>query len=201
MAIKGVAKGIHRRLALTALAAALGWGGNAVAASSLPTDCDRSAKSFLSSSAHDAELTISAVDLSDTDTQIGSKRKLDNAGAEDASLAPLLYLAPRVESILDDVFESESERLDVLEATETSLMPIADRTESTRSASDDAAVPSQERLDAPPSLCCEFNERCTAPIFDRARRSLPLSGSANCRFPNSSHRGYPRLRERRVRPG
>ncbi len=117
-----------RRLAVAAALLACTWTATAFGASSLHTDCDhRAAKDFLSPSAPKDELSVSVVDLTDDDSAIGLERSIDEGADAEGSIAPLLYLAPRVESILDDVFHEGSDKTDSAAAAQkTSLAPMAD---------------------------------------------------------------------------
>ena len=143
-----------RRLAVAAALLACTWTATAFGASSLHTDCDhRAAKDFLSPSAANDELSVSVVDLTDDDSDIGLERSIDQAANAEESIAPLLYLAPRVESILDDVFHEGSDKTDnAASAQKTSLAPMAD----TGDKVDESAVPQspdvENALEVQPAL-------------------------------------------------
>ncbi len=111
-------------------------GSSAVALGANSVDCDRSARDLSSSD----ELVVTVVDLTDGETNIGIERSLDAASADDESIAPHLYLTPRIASILDDVFEEESATSD--ESTDAAMTPIADR-------SDEASKTAQPDTDDP----------------------------------------------------
>ena len=66
------------------------------------------------------------VDLTDDDSAIGLERPIEEAFNAEEAIAPLLYLAPRVESILDDVFHEGSDKSDLGAAQKTSHAPMAD---------------------------------------------------------------------------
>lgn len=113
------------RFALALLACS--WGATAFGASSLNIDCDRSANGYLSRSAASDELSVSMVDLTADDSTVGLERSIDDAVDADESIAPLLYLAPRVASILDDVFDEDKSAAGPIPATQKpSVAPMAD---------------------------------------------------------------------------
>ena len=108
--------------------------GTALAASSLSLDCHGKKKDFMAEPAPTSELSVNVVDLTDTETNLEQA-----AEGDDESLAPLLYLAPRVASILDDVFEGDEEDTAVTEPA--TMAPMAE-------SSDDAAPVTTEADDA-----------------------------------------------------
>lgn len=106
--------------------------GTALAASSLSLDCHGKKKDFMAEPASASELSVNVVDLTDTEANLEQA-----AEGDDESLAPLLYLAPRVASILDDVFEGEEDTAVTEPAT---MAPMAE-------SSDDAAAVTTEADD------------------------------------------------------
>ncbi len=90
---------------LTVAVALIALSGGALAASSFGVDCDRSGADLLTTTESAAdELSVSVVDLTDDESAIGINTTLDDAADADSSAAPLLFLAPRVASIVEDVF-------------------------------------------------------------------------------------------------
>ena len=92
---QSAAKALLRSLALLSLAC----GGTATAAPCADSDCDLGRVEGLLN-----PLTVRPVDLADT---APPDEAVIPAGATE-SLAPLLFLAPRVTSILEDVFEADA---------------------------------------------------------------------------------------------
>ena len=120
--------------------------GTALAASSLNLDC-AGKNHFMEHSAHAdelsaSELSVNVVDLTDTDSNVSLAE--EGPDGSDESLAPLLYLAPRVASILEDVFDAEE---DAVEAP-TTLAPMAERSD------EDAPVvtETEDTLEVQPAL-------------------------------------------------
>lgn len=136
------------RLTLAVLAA--GFSGSALAATNANIDCGRDS-SFIDDNAT-TELSVNVVDLSKVKGETDFERPRDaSEDADDTSLAPLLYLAPRVESILDDVFDENAvEELDAAASTdaESSMAPIA---ESAQPSAEEPKAEVQE-LDIAPAL-------------------------------------------------
>ncbi len=138
------------RLALAAFAA--GFAGSALAATNANIDCGRDS-SFIND-AETTELSVNVVDLSQVKGEADFERPRDVAtNADDTSLAPLLYLAPRVESILDDVFDENA--VEELEAaasndveSESSIAPVA---ESAQPSAEEPKADGQE-LDVAPAI-------------------------------------------------
>lgn len=137
------------RTALATLIVGLGLSSSALGATAVPVQCERN-PSFFDKTMDDGELTVSTVDLSQSETQADFNRVADERRGEeaDAKLAPLLYLAPRVESILEDVFtepepaeESESEAKDA-------IAPVAESSP----AQEDLKSEGQAPLDVEPAL-------------------------------------------------
>ena len=137
------------RLALAAFAA--GFAGSALAATNANIDCGRDS-SFINDT-ETTELSVQVVDLSKVKGEADFERPRVADDADDTSLAPLLYLAPRVESILDDVFDENA--VEELEAaaseeveSESSMAPIAD---SAQPSAEEPNVDVQE-LDVAPAI-------------------------------------------------
>lgn len=117
------------RFVIGTVALSLGWSAVALGASTMGVDCDHSGADFLDPGTESHDLAISAVDLtSDKNTVIITAAPSDSAPDSNTG-APLLFLTPRVESIVDDVFHADN--IDVLanEAkaeTGTTMTPLAE---------------------------------------------------------------------------
>lgn len=139
----------HRRpySAVWVLIAGCALCASASAASNLPIECDET-DDLRAVAASDA-LTVSVVDLGESigaglDDGIGNgdaDDTLDSLTANtDESLAPQLYLGPRVASILDSVFDEESDSgLLNDNSNRQSIAPVAE----TR---DDVAIPASDPI-------------------------------------------------------
>lgn len=114
----------HQCRNLAALAFLLGCtiSAGAMAASSLQPDS--ADLQDLLSAPSSGTLSVNVVDLSSGDAEVELERD-----SPDETLAPLLYLAPRVASILEDVFDAEQVVADDIQ--ETTVAPMAESTEDT----------------------------------------------------------------------
>ena len=149
MAAKSLATTVYRFALHLAGLVALGLSGAALAATHPPTYCEKNPAFFDHKS--DRELTVSKVDLGKNDVKAFNDSDEEQQAKTDAALAPLLYLSPRVESILDDVFDSEQS--DAPPETETtadgSVAPVAD----TSASGNDEVVPEEpQEVDVRPVL-------------------------------------------------
>ncbi len=148
MVAKSLATTFPRCVLAAAAVVTLAMSGIATAATNAPTYCESNPAFFDQQS--DSELTVSKVDLGKNDVKNFNDSDEEQQAKTDAALAPLLYLAPRVESILDDVFENQQS--DVNEAEKTvngSIAPVAD----TSAPSADDVVPEEpQEVDVQPVL-------------------------------------------------
>ena len=135
---KGILHG-SRRMAATVML----LGSSAVALGASSVDCDRSTRDLSSND----ELAVTVVDLTDGETNIGIERSLDAASADDESIAPHLYLTPRIASILDDVFQEESATSD--QSTDAAMTPIAGSDEASKAPQPDTDDPT---VDVQPAI-------------------------------------------------
>ena len=149
MVAKSLATTVLRFLLSAAALVALGLSGLAAAATHPPTYCESNPAFFDQQT--DGELTVSKVDLGKNDVKDFNDSDEEQQAKTDAALAPLLYLAPRVESILDDVFEDDQSDTSA-EAEKTvngSIAPVAD----TSAPSNDEVVPAEpQEVDIRPVL-------------------------------------------------
>ena len=108
-----------------ALILSLGLNAAAFGASNMGDECDH--KSFMRPAADTDELALSVVDLTNTKDEAAISAPPESV-SDEASPAPLLFLTPRVESIVDDVFaEGVNQLTEDSEADAPSGMtPLAD---------------------------------------------------------------------------
>lgn len=150
MAARSLARHLPR-LALATLVVGLGGTGSALGATTGPVPCERN-PAFFDKTIDDRDLTVAPVDLSKSETVADFERAADQKRTSaDASLAPLLYLAPRVESILDDVFDQESDAAETAEAVEESGQSVAPIADSSTPNADELSTEAQP-LDVEPAL-------------------------------------------------
>ena len=103
------AEGIRRQpagiggVAVLAVFLGVGWSAAALGASTIGVDCE-SATDPLSAEVPDDGLSVSVVDLTDVDSSTGISAPLDDSRSAGQSAAPLLFLGPRVATIVEDVF-------------------------------------------------------------------------------------------------
>jgi len=123
-------------LAATLLLSA-GWITTALGATSSLVECDRIARDLTSLDVAVAALSVDLVDLVTTELKPGSFESVETESDTTDAMAPLLYLTPRVATMLRDVFEpaAESQPLDSGKDLQTS--PVAESFEETRSANTD----------------------------------------------------------------
>ena len=118
-----------RRLTVVALLIGCGWSAMALGANGFDINCDGKAKDFLDDAAPADELAISSVDLANGD---GMDRLPGDADLDDTP-APMLFLGPRVASILKDVFADDTVRADTAtDATavrKAPMPPLADHSD------------------------------------------------------------------------
>ena len=120
-----------------ALAATLvlsaGWSTTALGASSSLVPCDQVARDLTSLDVAVETLSVDLVDHVTTEPRPGSFESTEANSDTTDTMAPLLYLAPRVATILRDVFEgaAENEPLDSNEDRQTS--PVAESIDETSS--------------------------------------------------------------------
>lgn len=120
-------RGGIRRLVVAGVVLGCSWTAAAFGASTLGVDCDQDGNEFLSRNIPAEKISVSVVDLTADESVVGIERSLDEVGGSDESIAPLLYLAPRVASILEDVFDEDSANTDPTATTRSSsVSPLAD---------------------------------------------------------------------------
>ena len=105
---------------LLMLAAALMLNATAHAASTSAYPCDQVGRDLQSLEVPVGELTLAEVDHVPTDPAA-----IDEQSAITDSVAPILYLTPRVTNIVDDVFRTTSEKLSQETPQNPSSSPLA----------------------------------------------------------------------------
>jgi hypothetical protein len=121
-----------------ALAATLvlstGWSTVALGATSSLVPCDQVARNLTSLDVAVAALSVDLVDHVTTEPKPGSFASIETNSDTTDTRAPLLFLAPRVATMLRDVFEpaAANQPLDSDEDLQTS--PVAESNDETRSA-------------------------------------------------------------------
>jgi hypothetical protein len=127
---RGFTKAGYLALAATLMLSA-GWSTTALGATSALVRCDQVARDLTSLEVTVAALSVDLVDHVVTELDPGS---FEPESDTTDSMAPLLYLTPRVATILRDVFApaAENRALDGKEEVQTS--PLADSDDKTRSA-------------------------------------------------------------------
>lgn len=110
------------------LVLSVGWSSTALGATSSLVPCDQVARDLTSLDVAVDALSVNLVDHVTTELEPGSFETESDATD---TLAPLLYLTPRVATILRDVFApaTENQALDVEEEIQTS--PLADSDDET----------------------------------------------------------------------
>ena len=116
------------------LALSAGWTTAALGATSSLVPCDQVARDLTSLDVTVAALSVDLVDHVTTEPKPGSFESIDANSDTTDTMAPLLYLTPRVASILRDVFEPATaiQPLDSDEDLQTS--PVAESVDESRSA-------------------------------------------------------------------
>jgi hypothetical protein len=119
-------------LAATAVLSA-GWSTTALGATSSLVPCDQVARDLTSLNVAVETLSVDLVDHVITEPKPGSFESIETNSDTTDTMAPLLYLTPRVATILRDVFEpaAVNQTLDSDEELQTS--PVAESIEETRS--------------------------------------------------------------------
>jgi hypothetical protein len=117
-------------ISTVALAAILalfgGWGSSALGATTCTTDCDAATNDLERLEVAVETLSVSPLDLAGIEGEIPGA---DSAGAvfmsSDAA-APFLYLAPRVASLLREIFDATGEEISQGDFREVTTSPIAE---------------------------------------------------------------------------
>lgn len=118
--------------ALTAmLMLSAGWSSTALGATSALVRCDQVARDLTSLEVNVEALSVDLVDHVVTELDPGS---FESESDSTDSMAPLLYLTPRVATILRDVFAPAAENQAVDGKEEVQTSPLADSDDKTRSA-------------------------------------------------------------------
>ena len=125
-----------------ALVLGLGLNGAAFGASNMGADCDHSARGFMRPTTDPSELSLSVVDLTDSEEKTVISAPSESVSDYGDSAAPLLFLTPRVESIVDDVFADGVNNLSEESEADNpaSMTPLAESV-------DDTIAPPAESID------------------------------------------------------
>lgn len=106
---RGFATTISRAASLTGIfVLGFAWSVAANGAANSVTDCDNEFATLENFGTPAVELLINLVDLPDDDTDLGRPKPTEASEPTDRSTIPYLYLTPRVESILSDVFDNDA---------------------------------------------------------------------------------------------
>ena len=120
-------------LAATLLLSA-GWSSAALGATSSLVPCDQVARDLTSLDVTVAALSVDLVDHVTTEPKPGSFESIEKNSDTTDTMAPLLYLAPRVATILRDVFEPAAANQPLVSDEDRQTSPVADSNDETRSA-------------------------------------------------------------------
>ena len=111
---------------LSVLAAVLMLSATALAASSAVVPCDQVGRDLKSLEVPVEALTVDAVDHVPTDHNAVDPAAIDEESAVTDSVAPILYLTPRMTNILRDMFGAAPEDLPPETPGQPSSSPLAD---------------------------------------------------------------------------
>lgn len=138
----------------------LGWSA-AFGATSFETDCDEVSRDLQRLEITMDELEVDAVDHMAVTEDVVDRQSLDTTEAAVGAAAPVLYLTPRVATILREVFGTSVDDGTGQEANEAPAeLPVAEESE----ADDVAADPESAELTAPVTLIDQSEE---LPQFQR----------------------------------
>jgi len=133
---RGFTKAGYAVVAATLVLSA-GWSTAALGATSSLLPCDQVARDLTSLEVTVAALSIDLVDH--VTTELDSAKLAIESDTTD-SMAPLLYLTPRVATIMRDIFASAANNQSLDRNKNLQASPLADRVEETQSAADEIEI-------------------------------------------------------------
>lgn len=134
MELKHLKRTAHRRIAgLTAISVFLaGWSATALSATTTSVECDDLIRDLRSLEIPAEALSVTKVDHVSIEPISSDIELLDAQSASSETVAPFLFLTPRVASVLRDIFDISHELWDRDVSSAPSSSPVAETLDSER---------------------------------------------------------------------